>query len=988
MQADDLMTCYWRFKNREDVSHDLMKHKINEILLVSTFYDAFVFEQDGVLSERIYSEYGQLGLSFPPRVMNVPTGADALKALETRKFDLVITMTRTGDISPFDLNRMIKERYPGMPVILLLNNQMDMVQVEAKRYRMAEFDEVFLWTGDSGVFLAMIKGIEDRLNLEHDTRHGLVRVILVIEDSIAHYSKFLPILYTQLVKQTQQLINEELTGAYRRLRMSMRPKVILAHDFAAAEAFYREYKDYLISIVTDVQYERAGTVDDEAGVRFISMVREDRCTVPVLLQSLDQGNAAKAGALGARFLNKSSPQLLSELRDFITSELGFGDFIFRREDRSEVARASTMADFVALLRVVPDASILYHASNNHFSGWLIAHGEVAYARKLQPLRVQDFRDTPHLRQLLVDVFHEVESSRTRGRVVSASGRETLDRERIVRLRDGSLGGKGRGLAFLNALLYALDYPKRFPGVDVTLPGTAIVGTDEFDEFLSRNRIGVEITLRPDEAIRERFLAGELSDELMRRLAALVEHVEYPLAVRSSGLLEDSQSSPFAGVYKTYMLPNRARDSRDRLADLAAAIKLVFASVFEESAREYIVGADYKVEEEKMAVVIQEIAGRQHLDWFYPEVSGVAQSHNFYPTGQLRPSDGLASVALGLGKSVMEGRNVLRFCPRYPAFEILSHEELVRGSQREFWAIRLDSPARGFVHGEEGTLARLSLKTAEEHGTLRAVGSVWDRENERLVDDLSRAGPRIVTFANLLKYGEFPLPALLADLLDIGEQALGLPVEIEFAANVSVGPRGMHRPAFYPLQIRPLHVEHETVEVVARKRGADGPDALLYTEEAMGNGNVQDLTDIVFVDPDWFATTETLEIQREVQQFNHRMREERRGYILIGPGRWGSRDRFLGVPVAWGDLSEARLIVEMDLPEFRVEASQGTHFFHNMIARNVGYLKVRCDTETAWIDWERIRALPEVGRSPHCVHVRSPLPLRVMLDGKSGRAVVE
>jgi CheY-like chemotaxis protein len=967
MTEDDLLRYYNRFKFREDISHDLTKYRVTDILLVSTFYDAFIFEQDGFLSEQLFGEYRQLNLSLAPRITSVPSGGAAVQALSHRKFDLLITTLRVGDVQPEDLAARAKQARPDLPMLLLLTNPADLASVEANRARYAAFDDVFLWSGDPKVFLAMIKNIEDRRNLDHDTLHGLVRVILLIEDSVHDYSQFLPLLYGLIYRQTAQLISEEVTESYRRLRMSLRPKVILAHDAAEAEHVFRAYKDYLICILTDVQFERGGTLDEHAGIRFVERVREMGCYVPVVLQSQDPANEDRAHALGARFLHKASPHLLSELRQFIIDELGFGDFMGH-------------------LPRVPGESIVFHASRNHFSGWLIAHGEVAYAKKIQPVKVSDFPDLAALRRYLIDVFDEMERARSRGRLVDTANWEQVSREQVVRLAPGSLGGKGRGLAFLNALLYSLDFGSRFPDVDITLPLTAIVGTDEFDRFLEHNGISAaDLADLPDEDVRARFLAGDLSPDLVDRLAALVDSVRRPLAVRSSGLLEDSQAIPFAGVYKTFMLPNRDRDPHVRFEELCDAVKLVFASVFERHAREYIEGVRFKLDEEKMAVVIQEIAGATLGAHHYPDVSGGAQSYNFYPTGQLRPGDGIASVALGLGKAVLEGGRVLRFCPRFPDVEILSPEDVVANSQHDFWAIRLDGEAYGVLRGDEGTLARLPLSVAEQHGTLHAVGSVWDREDSRLVDRLDVPGPRVVTFANVLKYGVFPLAHLLEDLLRIGEKALGVPVEIEFAANLTPKP-GAPRPAFYLLQVRPLHVDHEEVEVGDTRRG-ESPGEIVHTDEALGNGVIRGVSDVVFVDRDAFSPTGTLAVQQEVARLNRGLLHAGRRYVLVGPGRWGSRDRFLGVPVTWPDISAACAIVEADTPDFRIDASQGTHFLHNLVAFKVGYLKVRHGSERQWIDWEALAAAEVVERSPHCVHVRTAAPLTVRMDGRSGWAAI-
>lgn len=986
MNVEELIHYYNRFKFREDNFHDLMKYKINDVLLVSTFYDAFIFEQDGGLSELILGQYSQLNLSTAPRVTSVPTGPEALKMLAQRRFDLVITTVRMGELSPFEFSGRVKALYPDLPVLLVLSSATDLAMIESNRHRMGSIDDVFMWSGDSKIFLAMIKSIEDKKNLDYDARHGLVRVILLIEDSVEYYSMFLPTLYQEIMKQTQRLIREEATEGNRRLRMRIRPKVILVHDYESAEQVYRRYRDNLLCVITDVQYPRAGHFDPEAGVRFVDMVRRERCTIPIVVQSLDQEWAPRVVELGAQFLYKESPHLLGELHDFIFHQLGFGDFVFRQVTGEEESRAHSMAEFIQQLAKVSEESLLYHARNNHYSAWLIAHGEVQAARRIQPLQAEDFSSPGEMRRFLVALFDELKRAKNRGRIVDFPNWEEVTREQVVRLADGSLGGKGRGLAFLNALLYALDYGSRHKGVDVVLPLTAIIGTQEFDRFLERNRVGRDLPSKSDEEIRACFLRGELSEELRERLSAFVDRVKGPLAVRSSGLLEDSQTRPFAGIYRTLMLPNNSPDKAQRVGQLEAAVKLVYASLFETRAREYIESVEFTVEEEKMAVVIQEVVGAPHDGHFYPDISGVAQSFNFYPTGGMQHNDGIASVALGLGKAVVEGNRVMRFCPRYPKQEILSQRDLVGQSQKQFYALNLKASAPNLSDEDEGTVGLLDLRQAEEDGTLHAVGAVWDFENDQLVEGLRRPGPRVVNFGNILKYNSFPLAAVLAELLEIGQTALGAPVEIEFAANVQTWPGVNPRPVFYLLQIRPLNVNHEDVELEV-DLVQDRSRLAVYSAQGLGNGILDDVRDVVFVKPERFIPTETIRIQEEISNFNKSLRHLGRFFMLVGPGRWGSKDRFLGVPVLWQDISQARLVVETDLENFRVEASQGTHFLHNVVGMNVGYMKVAFDGASSWLDWDYLRSLEVVEETEFCVHCRAPGRLVAKMDGKTGRIAV-
>ncbi|MFO0745833.1 MAG: PEP/pyruvate-binding domain-containing protein [Myxococcota bacterium] len=984
MNRDELERSFDRFRFREDAARSLMRERVGQILLVTTFYDAFIFEQDGVLADHLIGGYTALDTAAPPHVTSVSTGSAALAALATQPFDLVITSLRIGDITPVELAARVRAARPGTPVILALNNEADLARMGAIKDQLAAFDEVFLCAGNSDVFVAMVKLVEDRKNLAHDTEVGLVRVVLLIEDSIAAYSAFLPGLYAQLTKQTHYLLSEEVTPANRQLRMKMRPKVVLAHNVAEAERAYRELGDSLLCVITDVQLLRQGALDDEAGVRFIEAIRADGCKVPVLIQSADEQNRQRAWTLGAHFIDKRSPFRMAELRDFIVHQLGFGDFVFRTADGQEHGRVGTVAEFMARLQTVPEAALVYHAGNDHYSAWLIAHGEVAFAKRIKPLKAQDFPDTAAMRSYLVDIFDEIERSKRRGRVVDATSWDQLSRAEILRLREGSLGGKGRGLAFLNALLWALDYKQRYPAIEVTLPLTAVIGTAEFDEFLERNGVSRAVTSLPDAEIRAAFLAGSLSPALMGRLRKLVEHVHAPLAVRSSGLLEDSQSTPFAGVYRTLMIANSAASLEVRLAELADAIKLVFACVFEASARAYIEGAKFNLDEEKMAVVVQEICGEQHGTTWYPDFSGVAQSYTFYPTGPIRAQDGIAVVAPGLGKSVVEGQRAVRFCPRFPGHDLLSPDEQRRQAPRDLWVLDRHAAAMAPAESGDGALVRIGLRDLEAHGTLAALASVWDLENDRMIDGLHGPGPRIITFAEVLKYKTFPLAELLCELLDAGEQAMGVPVEIEFACIPRRHLAGTRKPVFYPLQIRPLNVRHEAVEVAPLVR-AQAEREFVYSVEALGNGVSAGLRHVLYVDAKSFSVTDTLAIRDEVAELNRRLRERQTSYVLIGPGRWGSRDRFLGIPVGWPDISEARAIGEVDLDDFRVSASQGTHFLHNLMTMSVGYLKVPFASQASWVDWDWLEAQAVVEQSAHCRVVETAEPFDVQLDGRSGRA---
>lgn len=982
MDIKKLNYYYNKFKFGEDNFHNLMRKRVHEILLVSTFYDAFIFEQDGRLSEQIYGEYMQLNLSTAPRITSVPTGEQALELLRKKRYDLVITMMRIGEISPFKLSKMIKEMYSGLPVLLLLNVQNDVGLIDKKSEEMKFIDNVFTWNGDSKIFLAMVKYIEDRWNVKNDTEQGLVRVILLVEDSIHYYSMFHPLLYAEIMKQTQRLISEELNDINKRQRMRARPKVLLCHSFDEAIKIYETYEEYIIAVISDVRYYFQGKIHPQAGIKLVRHLQMHGAQCPLLLQSSEEQFRQSARDLGVHFLLKTSKTLLHDLRSFIINNLGFGDFVFRDAHGKEITRVTCMRDFERNLRDIPERSLLYHSNRNDFSTWLTAHGEFLFAKRIRALSSSDFETIESLRDYLVSAFREIRIQRNRGKIIHFTPDSINTEERgIIRIGEGSLGGKGRGIAFLNSLFCAMDLEEQFPDVTIRIPKTYIIGTAEYDWFIEHNRIGEWITRRSDDEIKRYFVESALSPTLMEMLQIFIQRVTCPLAVRSSGLLEDSQSQPFAGIYETYMVPNNCDERDMRLSHLTDAIKLVFASVYLQSARNYIESIQYKLEEEKMAVILQEAVGSNFQGYHYPHISGVGQSYNFYPTGNLKNSDGIAAIAIGLGKAVVEGDNIFRFCPQFPKTEIISQQELLGGTQKHFFAINTNCHDFSLLDDPNSTLARISLRQAETHGTLDHLVSVWDYENNRLITDLSVRGPRIADFADILKYKYFPLAAVLAEILEIGEQAMGVPVEIEFAIDLTTDASREKRPTFYVLQIRPLTINTDEIYIDSDNINKD--EVFLYTESGMGNGVISTIEDVIFLDPRTFDRTRTLEMKQEIAALNAKLNKEGRQYILIGPGRWGSRDRFLGVPVQWHEIFKAKIIVEAGIKDFVVDASQGTHFFHNLVSMNVGYFTVPTMSVTDFVDWDWLLAQKPAEKTEHMIHLRMDHPLVVKMDGRKG-----
>lgn len=982
MDLDELDYYYNKFKYGEDNFHYLMQWRVKEILIVSTFYDAYTFEHDSLLSEQIVGEYHQLNLTTVPRITSVPGAKEAMRRLEEKEYDLVITTMRIGEDSPFELSRVIKEKYPDIPIILLLTVKTDIRLIKKNRARLENIDNVFLWNGDSKLMLAMIKYVEDKRNVAYDTENGFVQVILLAEDNITFNSIYLPLVYTEIMEQTQKLISQELNDNQKYYRMRTRPKVLITDNYEEAHALYQKYKDYLLCVMSDMEFYRNGELDNRAGLELLKLVKRENKDLPCILQSSVDSNAQCAEKLGVVFFHKKSQFLLKDLRNFIINNLGFGDFVFRDEAGNELHRAKHIRDFVQIIPDVSEESLIFHSKRNHFSTWLIAHGEFQIARRLRPIKVEDFPDIDNFRHYLIDVFYKVSSARNRGKILTFSPGSLRMEHAITRIGKGSLGGKGRGLAFFNAFLVTTEFENRFSDVNIRIPKTTIVGTSEFSRFVNDNELFDTRKCDRDEVIMQRFLDAHLNPEMISKLTVYLENVTTPIAVRSSGLLEDSQSQPFAGVYKTFMLSNNDPDMRVRLKELSDAIKLVYASVYLKETKQYIENLNYLIEEERMAVVIQEIVGEPHGDYFYPHLSGVGQSYNFYPLGSMEHADGVVSIAVGLGQSVVDGGRNYRFCPRYPKVPFLTQDDILRSTQTDFYALNLCCADPDLSISEYETLSKLTITEAEKHHTLYHSVSTYNVADDRIEPGMSAKGPRVVDFANILQYEAFPLSTILSEILDMSQKAMGIPVEIEFAVDLTKDPARGIRPTFNLLQVRPMTVNQEELFLEIDPEQKD--DLILYTEESMGNGIVENVRDIIYVDPERFDKTETMAIKREIEALNAQMREEDREYILMGPGRWGSRDRFLGIPVVWSEINKAKVIVEVGLEDFEIEPSQGTHFFHNVVAMNVGYFNVpQSGKRRGFVDWSWLKKQKITYSGEYCLHIVSDEPYKVIMDGKKG-----
>ena len=967
------------------VLRDLMEYRVREVLLVSSLYDSYILEEDGQLSESLDAEFYELNLATSPRITQVETAQEALATLRERPFDLVITMPRLGGMDARAFARAVKELHADLPVVMLADTHFEANRVKEVD-RPPLLDQVFVWRGDVALVLAIIKLIEDRRNAHRDTALAGVRTIILIENSVRFYSTYLPMLYAELTKQTQALMADGVNARQRLRRMKARTKILLAGTFEEGWALFEEFRATTLGIITDARFPRNGESDPEAGLEFVRRVKAQDPDMPALLQSTDESLADAAHALGAAFLNKHSPWLLDELRRFIQTSLGFGDFVLLDPATgAEVARVPDIAGMPKALRAVPGETLRYHASRNHFSNWCMARTEFALAARIRPRKVSDFKDVEDLRTYLVDAFAELQTEARRGVVADFPLRGFEGFSGFVRIGTGSMGGKGRGLGFINALLAREQTPE--DGVRIFVPPAAVIGTDVFDEFMGHGDLAaLALSDAPDEAIEEAFLRAPLPVMLEPALLAIVERARRPLAVRSSSLLEDSYDQPFAGIYRTLMLTNAHPDVRVRLADLAAAVKLVYASTFSRNAKSYVANTPHRPEEEKMAVVVQEVVGRPHGRRFYPSFAGVACSRNYYPVLGLKAEDGLAAVALGFGRTVVEGGRAVRFSPGSPCHvpQFASTGGVLESAQREFYALDLERASTLGEPGHADALVAHSLETAEQDGTLHQVGSVYSPDNDAVYDGVSRPGIRLVTFAPILKTGIFPLSRILTGLLARGERAMSCPVEVEFAVNLpSRGEPG----EFAVLQLRPLAVEvgSEDLDKVLEVTSAAG--VLCFSEQALGQGRVQNIRDVVYVRPEAFDRGQTVAVAGEVEQINRTLAEGGRPYLLIGPGRWGTADRWLGVPVEWQQIAGARVIVETELADVPVTPSEGTHFFQDITSFGIGYLTVHARSGHGRVDFEWLSSRPAEVETQFLRHIRLDAPLDVRIDGRSGRGVV-
>ncbi len=976
------------FRNRIRLFQKLMHKKVREILLVSSLYDFYLFEEDGRLYELIREEYQTLNLSWAPEITHVTTGAEAINLIQHEdEFDIIITTLHIEDMHVIKLAQEIRRISKDTPLILLAYDNRERKEL-VSQHDTSIFDRLFIWQGDYRLLMGIVKYVEDRLNLDNDTQTVGVQSIILVEDNVKFYSTYLPLVYTEVFKQSQRLISEGVNITHKFLRMRARPKILLCTTYEEAWNYFDKYEEFILGIITDNNFKHNGVKDPEAGFNFAKRVKERQNDIPILLQSSNAEYAEVARSIGVSFLQKGSPRLLYHLRHFMLDNFGFGDFVFRLPDGNEVGRASNLKILEEQLRLVPPETIVYHAERNHFSKWFKARTEFWLAHKLRPRKVSEFQTPDHLRQEILDSIKSYTEERTRGTITEFT-KEFFDPiNSFARIGKGSLGGKARGLGFINTMINSQKIRYKFEDVEISVPSAVVVATDVFDQFLEENHLeSFAYQDTDDKELLNKFIdAKKFPFEIIKKLNEFLDIIHEPLAIRSSSLLEDSQFQPFAGVYQTYMIPNNHPDPAVRLNQLLECIKSVYASTFFKKAKDYMKATAYRMEEEKMAVIVQRLVGAQRENRFYPDFAGVAKSYNFYPVPPQKSADGIAQVALGLGKTVVDGGNTVRFCPKYPKhlLQFFSTKETIRNAQQEFYALEIDDIPESMIdHTPDRFVKRYELPVAEKDQTLNYVGSTYSPENDAVYDGISRAGTRVVTFAPVLKHKAFPLAEILDVLLDLGTWGMGVPIELEFAVNLKV-PENTPK-QFELLQMRPLVISHEREELDVENISQE--DLLCQSEQVLGNGAITNIFDIVYVDIEKFDRSKSRNVATEVSTLNSKLLDQKRPYLLIGVGRWGSLDPWLGIPVTWDQIAGASVIVEAGFKDLNVTPSQGSHFFQNITSFRVGYFTVNSFVHFGFIDWDWLLKIPAVEELEFTRHLRFDQSVIVKISGHKNKGII-
>ncbi len=975
---------YQKFYLKDVTFVNLMMRRIYNVLIVANPYDAFMLEDDGRVEEKIYNEYVELGLRYPPTFTQVSTTEEAREVLRTMHIDLVICMPGNADNDAFSVARDIKAEFPHMHCIVLTPFSHGITK-RMENEDLSIFDYVFCWLGNTNLILSIIKLIEDKMNLEHDINEGGVQMILLVEDSIRFYSSILPNLYNYILAQSKRFATEALNRHSATLRMRGRPKVVLARNYEEAMALYERYSDNVLGVISDVRFPIHGEKDSEAGLKLMREIRQNDPYLPLILESSESENRAKAEAEGFRFVDKNSKKMSLDLRKMLEEHLGFGDFIFRDpKTKAEIMRIHSLKELQDNIFKIPDDSMLYHISRNHMSRWLSARAIFPVSMFLKTVTWERLKDITAHREIIFDAIVQYRHMKNIG-VVAVFDRMKFDAySHFARIGEGSLGGKGRGLAFLDNIIKMHHEFNSLEGAKVQIPRTVVLCTDVFDQFMEQNNLyQIALSDASDDDILRHFLRSQLPDSLIADFFTFFEAVKSPIAIRSSSLLEDAHYQPFAGIYSTYMIPY-LDDKYAMLEMLACAIKGVYASVYYRDSKAYMTATSNVIDQEKMAVILQEVVGKQYDGRYYPNISGVLRSLNYYPIGDERAEDGIASLALGLGKYIVDGGQTLRVSPYHP-HQVLQTSELetaLRETQTRFYALDTRHVGNDFKVDDGFNILDLKVKEAERDNSLNFIASTYDPYDQVIRDGLYDGGRKVISFAGVLQQNVFPLPELLQMSMRYGAEAMRRPVEIEFACNLNSDRTG----SFYLLQIRPIVDQKQMLD--EDLAAIPDADCLLRSHNSLGHGVTEDVTDVVYVKTDdRFSAADNPTIAREIEKLNKEYLDRGTNYVLVGPGRWGSSDSWLGIPVKWPHISAARVIVEVALKNYRVDPSQGTHFFQNLTSFGVGYFTIDENRNDGCFHKATLDAMPAVEETEHVRVVRFEKGLRIMMDGKKGEGVV-
>ena len=963
---------------------NLMTKRIFNVLLVANPYDAFMLEDDGRIDEKIFNEYMNLSLRYPPRFTQVSTEEEAWKQLANTTFDLVICMPGSDNSDTFEIARSIKNKYSHIPLVVLTPFSHG-ITARMEHEDLSIFEYVFCWLGNTDLLVSIIKLIEDKMNLEHDVKEVGVQMIMLVEDSIRFYSSVLPNLYKFVLKQSQEFATEALNAHQRTLRMRGRPKIVLTRTYEEAMELYNKYEKNVLGIITDARYPRGGVVDPMAGIKLLAEIRSRDPFIPLILQSAEVNNKVYAGRYDASFVDKNSKKMNIDLREIISEHFGFGDFIFRNPDTfEEVARVRNLKELQNIIFAIPKESLLYHISRNHVSRWLYSRAMFPPAEFLKQITWKSLQDIDAHRRIIFEAIVKYRKMKNQG-VVAVFQRDRFDRySNFARIGEGSLGGKGRGLAFIDNMVKRHIEFEEFENATVVIPKTVVLCTDIFDEFMDTNGLyQVALSDADDDTILKAFLRAKLPDRLVEDFFAFFDVVKSPIAIRSSSLLEDSHYQPFAGIYSTYMIPY-LEDKYEMLRMLSDAIKGVYASVYYRDSKAYMQATSNVIDQEKMAVILQEVVGTQYGDRFYPSISGVARSLNYYPIGDERAEEGTVSLALGLGKYIVDGGLTLRICPYHPN-QVLQTSEMeiaLRETQTQFYALDLKNTGHNFSLDDGFNLLKLPVKEADNDGALNFIASTYDPYDMVIRDGIYPGGRKLITFANVLQHDVFPLPRILQLAQEYGQSEMRRPVEIEFAVTLNAQKK---TGVFYLLQIRPMvdikAVLDEDLNLIKDE------NVLLRSNNSLGHGIMEDIYDIIYVKTEGYTASNNPTIAYEIEKMNRKFLDEGKHYILVGPGRWGSSDSWLGIPVKWPHISAARIIVEAGLTNYRVDPSQGTHFFQNLTSFGVGYFTINSYMNDGIYNQDILNAQPAVEETQFIRHVRFDNPLIVKMDGKKKQGVV-